>query len=75
MKKELERLSQAKPKKDATGTKRKPGASGRGSEERHSTPTLAAGKKRGRDPETEKVCHVCLNFHPGNHHSTHELLI
>ncbi|KAE9967242.1 hypothetical protein EG327_011563 [Venturia inaequalis] len=55
LKKELERVAQAsKPKKDATGTKRKPGASGRGSEERHSTPSLAAGKKRGRDQETEK---------------------
>jgi hypothetical protein len=55
LKKEMERVTQlSKPAKPQTSQKRKGGASGRGSEERNSTPALA-GKKRGRDLETEKV--------------------
>jgi hypothetical protein len=55
LKKEMDRVTQlSKPAKPQTSQKRKGGASGRGSEERNSTPALA-GKKRGRDLETEKV--------------------
>jgi hypothetical protein len=54
----MDRVTQlSKPAKPQASQKRKGGASGRGSEERNSTPALA-GKKRGRDLETEKVRHV-----------------
>jgi hypothetical protein len=63
--KEMQRVAQlskpVKPQASKGGAPRKGGASGRGSEERYSTPALA-GKKRGRDLDTEKVCRM-------HHHS------
>lgn len=58
LKKEMERVNQLlRPQKPAASSKRKGGASGRGSEERNSTPAALAGKKRGRELDIEKVRH------------------
>jgi mortality factor 4-like protein 1 len=63
LKKEMERVAAMnRPTKVQTSQKRKGNASGRGSEERNSTPALG-NKKRGRDLDTEKVCFILAKFY------------
>ncbi|KAF2431983.1 MRG-domain-containing protein [Tothia fuscella] len=54
LKKEMDRVNQLSKPQKTVSAKRKGAVSGRGSEERNSTPAAAASKKRGRDNDTEK---------------------